>query len=156
MANAPLRMFSVSLCALLLAGSLGCGGDGKSEVQGVATWNGQPIEQGYVELAPVDGAGQFASAEIKDGKFTLRTIPGMRQVKVTAEKKIGETAPTERIPMPEPIMFQYLPAKYNSQSEWQIDIKAGENLKLEMTGEELTPHKLSPSDVQRKARQGGN
>ncbi|PQO35474.1 hypothetical protein C5Y97_14040 [Blastopirellula marina] len=144
------------LPALLLAAMVGCGGDGKSEVHGVATWNGQPIEKGYLELAPVDGAGQFASAEIADGKFTLRTIPGMRQVKVTAERKIGETAPTERIPNPEPIMFQYLPAKYNSQSEWKIDIKAGEDLTLDMTGEELAPQKLSSADMQRKARQGGN
>ncbi|UUO05909.1 hypothetical protein M4951_21395 [Blastopirellula sp. J2-11] len=147
----------ISTCVsiLLLAASLGCSGDGKNQVEGVATWNGQPIENGYVELAPVGGVGQFASAEIKNGKFTLRTLPGLRQVKVTAQKKIGETAPTERIPNPEPIFFQFIPAKYNTQSEWQIDVQ-GQTLNLDLQGDELTPHKLSPADQQRKQVQGGD
>ncbi|EAQ82500.1 hypothetical protein [Blastopirellula marina] len=150
----PSARFTTCVSILLLAASLGCSGDGKNQVEGVATWNGQPIENGYVELAPVGGVGQFASAEIKQGKFTLRTLPGLRQVKVTAHKKIGETAPTDRIPNPEPILFQFIPAEYNSQSELQIDVK-GNTLKLELHGDELTPHKLSAADQQRKKVQGG-
>ncbi|MCC9607587.1 hypothetical protein LOC68_11995 [Blastopirellula sp. JC732] len=154
MAITPAHLLSICLSALLLAASVGCSGDGKTTVQGVATFNGQPIEKGYVELAPVGGVGQFASAEIKDGKFTLRTNPGMRQVKVTAQKKIGETAPTERIPNPEPIYFQFLPAKFNTQSELQMDIQ-GSTLTLDLQGDELTPQKPSVADMQRKAKQGG-
>ncbi|WP_146432934.1 hypothetical protein [Blastopirellula retiformator] len=122
-------------------------------MQGVATFNGQPIEKGYVELAPVGGVGQFASADIQDGKFTLRTSPGLRQVKITAQRKIGETAPTERIPNPEPIYFQYLPAEFNSASQLQKDIQGG-TLTLDLEGDELQPQKLSGSDLQRKTRQG--
>ena len=85
------------------------------EVEGTATWNGQPIQKGYIELQPVND-GHFASAEIVDGKFTLQTTPGLRLVKVTAEKKIGETPPTDRIPEAQPIMFQFVPPKFNSSS----------------------------------------
>jgi len=155
MAITPAHTLPMILSALLLVASVGCGGDGKMEVQGVANFNGQPIEKGYVELAPVGGVGQFASADIKDGKFTLRTGPGLRQVKVTAQRKIGETEPTERIPNPEPIYFQYLPTKFNSQSELQMDIQ-GRTLTLDLQGDELTPQKLSAADLQRKAKQGGN
>lgn len=136
---------------------LGCDSSGKIHVQGTATWNGSPIEKGYVELQPIDGQGQFASAEITDGTFTLTTLPGKRRVKVTAEKKIGETEPTERIPEPEPIMFQFLPPKFNSDSSLEMEISASDpSLDIELNGEELKPAtKPTAQEQQRKRQQGG-
>lgn len=149
-----IRLFAIStLVTTLLAG---CGGDGKVPIQGTATWNGEPIEIGYVELQPTDNTGQFASAEIRQGKFTLRTAPGPRRVKVTAQRKIGEVPPSERIPMAEPIMHQYIPPKFNAQSETEIEIKADDPvLSLDLEGEEIAPSTSSPDEQRRKAQQGG-
>lgn len=134
---------------------VGCSGDGKTEIQGVATWNGAPIEEGYVELSPTDGQGQVVGADIRDGAFVVRTLPGEKQVSVVAQKKIGERPPTERIPHPEPIYQQFLPAKYNERSELRVTIAASEpTLRLELTGEEAPP---APANEQqaRAAMAGG-
>ena len=46
----------------------GCGrSDGKIDVRGLATWNGDPIANGYVELQPTDGKGQIVGAGIVNG-----------------------------------------------------------------------------------------
>ncbi|PQO47824.1 hypothetical protein C5Y93_01925 [Blastopirellula marina] len=126
-------------------------------MQGTATWNGQPIENGYVELQPVDGQGQFASADITDGKFSLSTLPGKRRVKVTAQRKIGETEPTERIPEPEPIMFQFIPPEFNSDSSLEMEITASDpTLDIELNGEELkSSQKPTAQEQKRKKAQGG-
>lgn len=148
------RLLAVS--GLLLVLLAGCGGDGKVPIQGTATWNGEPIEIGYVEFQPTDNTGQFASAEIRGGKFTLRTSPGPRRVKVTAQRKIGEIPPSERIPMAEPIMHQYIPPQFNSDSDTEIDISADNPvLALDLEGEEIAPSGSSPDEQRRKAQQGG-
>lgn len=144
------------LAMLALVALLGCNGDGKMEVEGTATWNGQPIQKGYIELQPVND-GHFASAEIVDGKFTLQTTPGLRLVKVTAEKKIGETPPTDRIPEAQPIMFQFVPPKFNSQSTMEMEIAASNpTLNVELEGEELKPKSgLSAEDKRKMNLQSG-
>ncbi|QDU74026.1 hypothetical protein Pan97_10270 [Bremerella volcania] len=141
---------------LVLVALVGCNNDGKMSVDGTATWNGQPIQKGYIELQPV-GEGHFASAEIVDGKFTLQTTPGKRLVKVTAEKKIGETAPTDRIPESQPIMFQFVPPRFNSESTLEMEISASNpNLDVSLEGDELQPKSgLSAEDRKRMNLQGG-
>ncbi|MEW4452714.1 hypothetical protein AB1L30_08565 [Bremerella sp. JC817] len=149
MATTTLR--SLSLAALLLAvGLVGCNGDGKVAIQGTATWNGEPIEKGYIELQPI-GEGHFASAEISNGKFTVQTSPGKRLVKVTAEKVIGQTEPTERIPESKPILFQFVPPKYNSESKYEVDIAANSpSLDIKLDGEELKPQNGISAEDRRK------
>lgn len=156
--NADPRPFYApqSVAAAFVALALvGCGGDGKTEYQGVATWNGVPIEEGYVELSPTDGQGQVVGADIKGGAFVLRTVPGEKQVSVVAQKKIGERPPTERIPHPEPIYQQFLPAKYNERSELRVTISADDpTVRLDLTGEEAP---TAPANEQqaRAAAAGG-
>lgn len=141
---------------LVLCALVGCNGDGKLSIDGTATWNGQPIQKGYIELQPI-GEGHFASAEIEDGKFTLQTSPGKRLVKVTAEKKIGETPPTDRIPEAKPIMFQFVPPKYNSESTLEMDISSSSpTLDVALEGDELQPKNgLSAEDKRRMNLQSG-
>lgn len=135
---------------LVLVALVGCNGDGKMTVDGTASWNGQPIQKGYIELQPI-GEGHFASAEIVDGKFTLQTTPGNRLVKVTAEKKIGETPPTDRIPEAKPIMFQFIPPKYNAESTLEMEISSsGSDLDVALEGEELTPRNGLTADEKRR------
>lgn len=135
---------------LVLVALVGCNGDGKMTVDGTATWNGQPIQKGYIELQPV-GEGHFASAEIVDGKFKLQTTPGKRLVKVTAEKKIGETPPSDRIPEAQPIMFQFVPPKFNSESTLEMDITASNpTLDVTLEGDELQPRSGLTADEKRR------
>lgn len=145
----------VSLSALLSIAAIvvlfaGCGGDGKTEIQGIATWNGVPIEEGYVELSSTDGKGQVVGADIEQGAFVLRTVPGEKHVSVTAKKKIGERPPSERIPHAEPIFCQFLPAKFNETSELRVTIAADDpTLTLALEGKEASP--VSDSEQARAA-----
>lgn len=149
--------WSSLLLASLVCCVLGCDSSGKVHVQGTATRNGSPIEVGYVELQPIDGEGQFASAVITEGKFSLQTLPGTRRIKVTAQQKIGETEPTERIPEPEPILFQFIPPKFNSESTLEMEINASDpNLNIELNGDALQPNqKPTAAEQKRKKLQGG-
>jgi len=136
----------------------GCGrSEGKIEVRGTATWNGEPIADGYVELQPTDGQGQIAGAEIVGGKFTVVAFPGAGRVSVMAHRQIGLTDPTERMPTPEPILSQFLPAQFNSNSTLTYTIQASDpTLALELKGEELSPSTEPTAEEQaRRARQGG-
>ncbi len=149
MAITPSRSLMCS-ALLILAAAVGCDGDGKMSVDGTASWNGQPIQKGYIELQPI-GEGHFASAEIVDGKFTLHTTPGRRLVKVTAEKKIGETPPTDRIPEAKPIMFQFVPPKYNSESTLEMEISSSSpSLDVALEGDELQPKNGLTADEKRR------
>ncbi|MBA2116424.1 hypothetical protein [Bremerella alba] len=150
MANPSSR--SLICLALLFFAALaaGCNEDGKISVDGTASWNGQPIEKGYIELQPI-GEGHFASAEIVDGRFTLQTTPGKRLVKVIAKKKVGETPPSDRIPEAQPIMFQFVPPKFNSESTLEMEISASQpSLAVELEGEELQPKSGLSADDKRK------
>jgi len=146
----------MGLALLVVTALAGCDGDGKMSVDGTASWNGQPIEKGYIELQPI-GEGHFASAEIIDGKFTVHTTPGKRLVKVTAEKQVGQTEPTARIPEAKPIMFQFVPPKFNSQSTLEMDITSSRSsLDVALEGEELQPQSgLSAEDKRKMNLQSG-
>jgi len=142
--------------ALVIGMFPGCSDDGKTEFQGTASWNGTPIVDGYVEMTPTDGMGQVVGCNIVDGKFSFRTQEGEKRVSVTAKRKIGETAPTERIPTPEPIYFQFIPEKFNAATELLVTINNSDpKVNLELTGTELKKQKMSAEDRERQKAQGG-
>jgi hypothetical protein len=148
--------YALGLIGIVLTSAcVGCGGDGRVAVDGTASWNGQPIENGFVELFPTDGAGQVDGADVIDGKFSLRTHPGEKRVRVIAQKKVGETVPTERIPKPEPIYVQFIPKEFNDQSELKVNVDSADpKMELALQGPEPSAA-LSAGDMQRKAAQGG-
>jgi len=123
----------------------GCGGgakpDGKSEYSGTVTWNGAPLPKGSLTLYSEKGATD--AADIEGGTFTIRTTPGAKSVSVTAEKELGTPPPTERIPNPSPVKFQYLPRDVNADSKLKqtLSAEAKEPLKIELAGKELAPPK---------------
>jgi len=142
---------------MLVTAFAGCGGDGRVAVDGTATWNGQPIETGFVELFPTDGSGQVDGADIVGGKFSVRANAGAKRVRVTGQKKVGETPPTERIPKPEPIFVQFIPKEFNDESQLKIEVSAADpKIELALQGQEANAApSLTASDAQRKAAQGG-
>lgn len=124
---------------LTLALVSGCGGDGEAKpvpAAGTVTFDGQPLENGYVQFIPEKG--RPAAGAIKGGKFTLSTtedgdgaIPGKHMVSVKATKQVtvkGETEPQE---------VSILPDKYSTAatSGLAVEIPSGGNkdIKLELT-----------------------
>jgi hypothetical protein len=84
------QILSALALACLLA--LGCGGKG-STVTGTVTFNGQPLEKGYITFNPTEGKGAPVGAEIVKGKYTAANVaPGKNKVLVVS------TATTDAAP----------------------------------------------------------
>lgn len=85
------------VCELVFVGSLlglviwaGCGkSSGGVTVSGTVTFDGRPVEEGYVTFSPADGKGPARGGPIKDGKFTVTDVmPGEKIVSVTGGGKM--------------------------------------------------------------------
>jgi len=132
--------------------AFGCGeNDGKSEFEGTITWNGEPIKSGNIELHPDGGEGQIDGAEIKDGKFTIRTTSGEKLVKVLASREVGKTKGDDRVP-PEPIMHQYLPFEFNAKSTLKTTVNEASSIELKLTGEDLAEGTKPPETRTKRHR----
>jgi len=116
----------ISVAALLLAASLaGCGGvvDDSVPISGSVTLDGAPLPSGTITFLPSDGVGPSAGAQIAEGKYETRAVPGPKQVTIVAQReKAGGTAAPN--PHAGPPTEQYLPAKYNTRTELKADVPA--------------------------------
>ena len=110
--------------ALLLAATLvGCGdaSDNSVPVSGNVTLDGAPLPSGTLTLTPTDGVGPSAGAQITDGHYETKAVPGPKQVTIIAQReKAGGTAAAN--PHAGPATEQYLPAKYNTATELKTDV----------------------------------
>ncbi|MEX2306872.1 MAG: hypothetical protein WD738_04735 [Pirellulales bacterium] len=115
----------------------GCGRSSQCTVSGKLTFNGQPIQDGSIRFFPVDGTdGHGAVAKIENGQYTITSQSNFRSgkyaVQITALRKTGRMiAPREVMPgddgSPAEEVIQFIPSKYNSNSELQADLQPGQN-----------------------------
>jgi hypothetical protein len=123
-----------------IAATIGCGDNRRQGVEGTVTFDGQPIPDGNISFIPQgDARGPTAGAVIKDGRFAIDrargTFTGTFRVEIVAARATAETVADpvtgERVSLRE----QYIPAKYNVQSELTAEIAAGgsNQLKYELT-----------------------
>jgi len=118
------RLFATVLVTAGLALLAGCGGsDDESDVSGTVNIDGKPLAAGQILFETLEGGKAPVSGAIKDGQYSVKTIPGKKKVKITATrpgKKIDPTmgaAPQEAMIGPE----------YNSNSQLMIEVKPGKN-----------------------------
>ena len=127
-------------CLLTLL--IGCDGSPKRyAVQGMVTLDRKPLEKGYLTLAPQEGtASPTAGASITRGQFSIAAAGGVFPGKFRVE--ITSTRPsTNRVPNLrgggwfENVDEQFLPSRYNSQSELTAEVKsdAPNEFKFELT-----------------------
>jgi hypothetical protein len=80
-----------ALYALMLLGStfvLGCHGS-KNSLSGNVTYEGAPINRGYITLSPVDGHGTSCGGAIDAGKYVIDNVtPGKKIVQIIGVKQI--------------------------------------------------------------------
>ena len=119
----------LSGCCLVLGG---CGSSDRSSVTGTVTLDGQPLEKGSINLMPMPGTkSPTAGAQIVDGNFTVAakggTFAGKFRVEITASRPSGKKIPHPMTGEMIEATEQFLPAKYNKQSELQVEITEGTN-----------------------------
>ena len=125
------KLWVFAAILLALAVCAGCG-NGKVEVRGTITVDGQPIDEGMISLEPADGLGPTTGGTIKAGKYELTgnaaAAPGKKIVRIVGLRQTGKMIPAGP-PAPKgsmiPELIQCVPSQYNDKSGLQVDITPG-------------------------------
>lgn len=120
------RAVLVAVAAVVLAVA-GCGGDTvkRQPVRGTVNFQAKPVKYGSVRFEPAAGQTTTASADIRDGQFTLARSaglsPGKYKVWVQAFDRISDSTamPGSEGPPPKDI----LPPKYLNEPASELDVK---------------------------------
>ena len=118
---------------LVVLGTLlisGCSASNENTVTGIVAIDGKPAERGSITFFPVDGQSRTTGTKIEGGKYTANVPAGMQRIEIHVPKVVGRkklyNAPDSPL---EDITDESLPAKYNTQSELQLEVKPGANQK---------------------------
>lgn len=127
--------FCAGLCMMgLVAVVCGCDrGPAMGTVRGTVTLDGQPLEQGSVQLTAIDGRAPTAGAQIVNGKFETRAAIAKYRVQIESNVLRG---PGGNKPDPNKKIDKYakgadlvpvslVPDKYNKFSTLEVDVKPG-------------------------------
>ncbi len=123
------------LCWALTAALLsGCGDKGLERVvvSGTVTYNGKPLSEGEVRFVPLPTCPvPTAGALIVDGRYSTDARGGVPvgthkiQIEARTRKPGGSNVPGPMGQRPAFRGRQYLPAKYNAHTEFEITIEPG-------------------------------
>jgi hypothetical protein len=109
----------------------GCGDSGKRQsIKGIVTLDGKPLEDGQITFVPQPGTlGPTAGAEIQNGRFAIParggTFAGKFRVEVTASRPSGKKVADRFTGKPVDGYEQFIPRRYNAESQLEADVKAG-------------------------------
>ncbi len=134
-----MKFFPIAMVALTLSLLVGCGGssDGikRADVSGTVTFEGTPVERGFIQFVPVPGVeGAPVKLTIENGEYSSSSDPvdsrgipvGENRVEITASRSTGKQIKNEMGEMEDEIEW-YIPEKYNTNSELTMEIAPGDN-----------------------------
>jgi hypothetical protein len=118
------RHFFLLLAGLILLLTVaGCGSSGPKQltVTGTVKFDGKEVAEGDITFIPEDKSVGPEGGKIKDGKYTIKGRSGKNKVQIMATR----TVPGKKGPMGEDLIEQYIPEKYNDQTELSVDVGEG-------------------------------
>lgn len=120
--------FTVFLCIL----TAGCRDTGPKlySVSGNVTFDGNPIETGEITFSPIGGAGRPDSGVISNGSYKLKVTAGSKIIKISAvsnDPKLVGPPPPDMPPGGLNPPREYIPEKFNVQSELSAEVAAKNN-----------------------------
>lgn len=86
------RTFALGLGLFCLALLAGCG-DRLAEVSGTVKIDGQPLEEGEIIFEEADQSKTPAAGKIAAGKYTVKTLPGNKKVRINASRPAKKPDP---------------------------------------------------------------
>jgi hypothetical protein len=111
----------------------GCSGEPPTgEVTGTVTVDGKvPADGSSITLFPTDGKSPSAGDVLdKDGKYRVKVAVGTARVEIRVPRPVGKPKAVKAGPGAEGYFVEEsLPAKYNDESELQLDVHSGNNPK---------------------------
>jgi hypothetical protein len=118
---AATRLTCCCLVALMLGCVTGCSNEPRLYVvKGKVALDGQAVPEGDILFASPAGDRGPDAGRIKDGMFELKTTEGKKRVEISASKiRPGGARGAGGEPVPE----EYLPERYNAQSELSAEVQ---------------------------------
>lgn len=125
------RRLSSGIVVLTLIG--GCGGAvddlPRQEVSGSVNLGGEPLSEGMIQFHPANNEGTFASAAIKDGKYSIPIqegpVAGGYRVIITSPPKSTATASESGPGKAPPSPPDRIPKQYNASSTLNAEVAVG-------------------------------
>jgi len=122
------KLIVVAFFGLLVAA--GCGDSRRQSIEGTVTLDGAPLTEGQIRFAPLPGtSGPTTGSPITDGKFTIPqeggSFAGKFRVEITARRMSNKKMMDPESGKMVNVFEQYIPPRYNRQSELTADIEAG-------------------------------
>ena len=108
---------------LLILSAAGCskpGRPGYQTVTGRVTFDGQPLENGFVQFVPVDSKTSPESGRIVKGLYRMEAKAGKVSVHILSTRLTGKMD----LVMNTAIEEMFVPERYNSKSELKADVVA--------------------------------
>ena len=129
--------FLILLGLTAVAPLAGCGkASDRVLASGKVTYRGEPVANGEIRFDAIGGTTQPAGASIRDGQYQVvgkGGVPvGNHRVSITAFRPNPSASATPSGAGPlggGGVPIQYLPAKYNTQSELTVTLESGETKK---------------------------
>ena len=87
-------------------------------VSGNVTLDGTPVRDGDLLFTPADPQFGSEAAKITDGVYQANLRPGQNKAQIRASRPV----PGKKGPMGEQLIEDYIPPKYNDQSNLTIDV----------------------------------
>ena len=109
-------------CVALAAMTCTSCGERTYKVSGIVTFEGVPIETGSIVFDDADGGPGTFSSGITKGKYELFSKVGKKKIAISA-RKIRPGTEND----PQPVSEEYIPAKYNNETELRKDVLPAEN-----------------------------
>jgi hypothetical protein len=130
LSHAQMHAWTVTILVGLATVGCGSGDNDRTIVSGNVTYQGQPIAAGRILFLPTAGDGAFScGAEIADGRYEVSAKGGMPAgtfaVQVFAYRDRARPATKTEVAgvNTEAHQEQYLPAKYNEESQLTFTLK---------------------------------
>ncbi|WP_153558638.1 hypothetical protein [Roseimaritima sediminicola] len=119
------KLFSVLTLSVLLVPAIGCGPSGPvtTPVSGSVSYDGTPLDNGYVTFRDTDSSTPSAAGKIgADGTYTVDVIPGSKTVEITSSRdvpgKFDMSNPGVKVQLTE----QFIPEDYNKQTKLTAEV----------------------------------
>ena len=125
--------FCLGCFAMVLIAGCGRNGSDRVVVEGTVTYRGEPLPSGRIRFVPIKGTkAPLSGADVVGGKYVVDAkggVPvGTHQVQITAQRVDpkyagrGDSVPGDFQDVGGPPVEQYIPKRYNVQSELEITI----------------------------------
>ncbi len=131
----PTRGLPLPLLVLVAAMLTGCGREGPERVivSGTITYRGEPLKEGQIRFFPTKGTqAPMSGADVVDGRYTVKAKGGVaigtHRIEIIAHRpdpkyaELTKSLPPDATELERPPQQQYIPEKYNSQTELKITI----------------------------------